>query len=194
MSMPRNSEKGSALVELSIVAVFLVTLTLGVIDFGLAWLDRQSTETAVRGGARTGANLGDDRHADYNLLRTMRAALADIPNGDIVRVVVFKASPSGVVPAACASGSPQTGLCNVYAATHLEAPQSTFSGTSSCGSTAPDRFWCPTTREDSQADGADYLGVWVELSRPRVTGIIPGRQTVRSTAVMRLEPNAGGNP
>lgn len=194
MTRLRRGQDGAALVELSIVLVFLVSLTFGVVDYGLAWLDRQATETAVRGGARTGANLGDDRYADYNLLQSIRAAMADIPSSDIVRVVVFKASSTGKVPTACAAGSPRTGLCNVYAAADLDAPQSRFTGTTSCGSSAPDRFWCPTTREDTQANGADYIGVWIELSRPRATGIVPGRQTVRSTAVMRLEPNGGGSP
>ena len=50
-------------------------------------------------------------------------------------------------------------------------------------------MWCPTTRQSQQALGADYLGVWMQVTYTYVTKIFPGSGIViKDRAVMRLEP------
>jgi hypothetical protein len=50
-------------------------------------------------------------------------------------------------------------------------------------------MWCPTSRQSQQALGADYLGVWMQVTYTYVTKIFPGSGiTIRDAAVMRLEP------
>ena len=57
------------------------------------------------------------------------------------------------------------------------------------GCTAPDRMWCPTSRQSSQAIGADYLGIYMEVRYTYITKMFPGSGiTIRDRAIMRLEP------
>jgi hypothetical protein len=146
------------------------------------------TETAARSGARTGSNLKNAALSDYNVLQAVKSGLADIPNAQIDRIVVFNANSSGTVPPTCATGTPVSGTgggaCNVYTVASLSLPSTSFG----CGATAPDRFWCPTNRAVVQSAGEDYLGVWIEAHRSRITGFVPGITTIHATAVMRLEP------
>ncbi|MBV8690292.1 MAG: pilus assembly protein [Actinobacteria bacterium] len=188
MSAPRErrmqGQRGVVMVEAALLLPVIMMIALCAIDFGLAWRDRMRTETAVRSGARTGSNLKNDSQTDYNVLQAVKAGLADIPTANIDRIVIFNATSSGTVPAACASGTASSGSCNVYTAASMNLASSSFG----CGSTAPDRFWCPTSRQVNQAAGEDYIGVWVEAHRSRITGFVPGITKIHATAVMRLEP------
>jgi Flp pilus assembly protein TadG len=185
-----GDERGAVLVEAAIVLPVIVYILVGIADFGVGWQDRLTAETAARGGARTAANLTDARLADYNVLQSVKAALADIPSGNIDRIVVFNANSSAAPAGACQAGTSQSGgstPCNVYTSASLNLDQSAFTGTTSCTGSSPDRFWCPTSRVNDQAT-ADYLGVWVQLHRAHITPLIPGQTIIHSTAVMRLEP------
>jgi Flp pilus assembly protein TadG len=184
-------ERGAVLVEASIVFSFLLLLLFGLVDFGLGWRDKMTTETAARGGVRTASKLGNTRSADYNLLQTVRSGLADIPTANVDRLVVYSANASGTAPATCIAGTPVAGVCNVYSAADFDLPLTAFTGTTSCTGTAPDRFWCPTSRVSLQSAGPDYIGVWMQVHRGRLTGLIPGDTTIQSAAIMRLEPVVG---
>ena len=53
----------------------------------------------------------------------------------------------------------------------------------------PDRFWCPVNRQNQQALGADYLGVWMQVRYDYITHVFPGTGlTIKDRAIMRLEP------
>lgn len=189
-----RNESGTVLVEMALIATLLLTLVVGIADFGFAWRDRITAENATRAGTRTASRLGDDRESDYQLLQSVKAALADVPVASIERVVVFRANSAEVPSAACRAGTPASSgatPCNVYLPSDFDLPASAFAiSGAGCASTAPDRFWCPTSRVTDQA-AADYLGVWVGLRRDRVAGLLPGDLTISSTAVMRLEPQEG---
>lgn len=187
-----RDDRGAVMVELAIISIVLLYLIAGIADFGLAWRDKLTVENATRAGARTASNLGADRSADYNLLQSVKAALADLPRANIHRVVVFPSDSTGTPSSACRTNPlPVVGqTCNVYSADQLfDLTPADFTG-STCSGTAPDRFWCPTGRVTAQAT-ADYLGVWVEIHRDRMTDLLPGQTTIRSTSVMRLEPQGG---
>jgi TadE-like protein len=183
-----SGEEGAVLVETALVIVVLVTLVFGIVDYTLAWRDRMSGEAAARAGARTASGLGNERYADYSLLQSVRSALATVPSGGVDRIVVFNANSSGSVPETCKAGTAQNGVCNVYSAADLALTLDAFAGTTSCSDSAPDRFWCPTSRSVSHAAGTDYLGLWIQLHRDHMTMLFPGQMTIRSSAVMRLEP------
>jgi hypothetical protein len=186
----RGDQRGIVMVEAALIIPLLMMLVLCSIDFGLAWRDRMRTETAARGAARTGSNLKNALLTDYNILQAVKAGLADVATTNIDRIVVFNANSSGTVPAGCAGGTAVTGTgagaCNVYTAASLSLPSSSF-GDPTC-LTGPDRFWCPKNRAVVQATGEDYLGVWIETHRGRITGFVPGVSKIHATAIMRLEP------
>jgi hypothetical protein len=180
------------LVEMVVVLPLVVLLTMGAIEFGAAWNNKLKVETAARAGARVGSNLGNTRLADWGLLQGVRSAIADLGVENVAYVVIYKASaPDGAVPSTCRTSppSPQSGLCNVYTGAQLESlTEADFAGTTTCASSAPDRYWCPLQRAVVQHQGADYLGVWILARSPTITDLFGSPLPLQARAVMRLEP------
>ncbi|MFM8303262.1 MAG: TadE/TadG family type IV pilus assembly protein [Actinomycetota bacterium] len=189
---PRGGERGAALVEIALVLPLFVVLFVGAVQFGTAWLTKLQVEGGARAGARVGSSLSSTRLADYSLLRGVAASLAKVGLDRVEHVVVYKAAgPDGRPPAGCTGSSPasQPGLCNVYSGGMLRTlDPAQFTGTTSCGSTAPDRQWCPVSRQSVLSRGPDFLGVWVKTSTASFTGVFGAAKKVTATSVMRLEP------
>ncbi len=188
-----EGDRGAVITEFALLAPLLALIVAGVLEFGLAWRDSMTVSNALRSGARVGSNAGRERGADYTILKSLQAAMAEIPDARIERIIVYKASTANsAVPAAClaiTTSGGVTGSCNVYVATDLARPLSDFAGTTSCDVGSPDEHWCPTSRQNQQALGADYLGVWMQVRYDYVTGMFPGDGlTIRDRAIMRLEP------
>jgi Flp pilus assembly protein TadG len=190
-----RGERGAALVELSVVAMLLIVIAFGIVEFGSAMNRKLEVETASRSGARVGSSLGSQRMADYGLLDATKSALNDIGLSNVAYVVVYKSTTAnGARTGTCAGNTPtsQAGLCNVYTGSQVVSlTQADFTSTGSpatCGTTAPDRFWCPTTRQNVQSLGADYIGVWIKAKYTTITGIFKSPFSLTSAAVMRLEP------
>jgi Flp pilus assembly protein TadG len=188
----RDRESGAAMVELLVVMGVLVVLVFGIIEFGNGWKNKLEVETAARAGARVGSSLGNDRLADYGLLQGTKSALANLGLSNVDYVVVYKSTTTnGQVPAACSGSTPtsQTNVCNVYTGSQLDTlTQASFTGTTSCTGSSPDRFWCPLTRKNVQSQGADYLGVWIKADSATLTAFFGSPLEIQSRAVMRLEP------
>lgn len=185
-----RDDRGATLIELALILPLLALLAFGTLEFGLAWRDSLTISNALRSGARVGSNAGDDRLADYNVLKQVESAIRDIDVARIERVVIYKADDlDGVAPQACIDGTPQAGVCNVYTAAQMDSLAETDFTDPDC-SGEPDGPWCPTTREDRQVIGGDYLGVWVKVHREWITGLFPPTTglTMTDSAVMRLEP------
>ncbi len=188
----KAGDRAAALTEFAFIAPVLALIVAGVLEFGLAWRDSMTVSNALRSGARVGSNAGRERAADYTILKSIEAAMAEIPTARIEKIIVYKADTTNSSPTtacqALTSGG-VTGVCNVYTASDLDRPLSDFTGGTTCDTTAPDRFWCPTSRQSQQALGADYLGVWMQVRYTYVTKIFPGSGlTIRDRAIMRLEP------
>ncbi len=189
-----RGDRGAALTEFVLIVPLLVLIMAGVLEFGMAWRDSMTVSNALRSGARVGSNAGRERSADYDILKSIEAAMREIPDtARVQRIVVYKANTSSSSPSAsCMAGTPSsssTNPCNVYTGADMSRPASDFSGTTSCGSTAPDRFWCPVSRQNQQALGADYLGVWMQVQYNYITHVFPGTGlTIKDRAIMRLEP------
>lgn len=186
----RRGDRGASLVELALVLPLVALLAFGTIEFGLTWRDSMTISNSLRSGVRVGSNAGDDRLADFNVLKQVEAAIAEIDNTLIERVVIYKSTTSdGAAPQACIDGTSQAGICNVYSAAQMSTlTESDFDDPACSGD--PDSAWCPTAREDRQVVGADYLGVWVQVHREWITGLFPPSAglTMTDTTVMQLEP------
>jgi Flp pilus assembly protein TadG len=180
-------------VELAVVLPVLLLLAFGVVEYGSAWNRKLQMETAARAGARVGSSLGNTRLADYGLLQGVKSAINDIGLSNVDYVVVFKSTATdGARPAGgCAGSTPTsvTGSCNVYTGAQLQSlTQADFTGTTTCGATAPDRYWCPLNRQNVQSIGADYVGVWIKARYVTITGLFKSPFFLTSAAIMRLEP------
>jgi hypothetical protein len=195
-----EGSRGAVLVEFVLIAPVFAVLMAGVLEMGLAFRDTMTVSNALRAGARVGSNAGRERLADYTILKSIEAAMAEIPTARIQKIIVYRASTSNSAPpAACLSitaptgSSPagrndSSGVCNVYGANSLNLTTSNFSGTT-CTSSQPDYNWCPTSRQSTQALGADYLGIYMEVRYTYITKMFPGTGiTIHDRAIMRLEP------
>ncbi|MBL8775097.1 MAG: pilus assembly protein [Acidimicrobiales bacterium] len=189
-----RGDRGAALTEFVLIVPIFVLLMAGVLEFGMAWRDSMTVSNALRSGVRVGSNAGRERSADYDILKSIEAAMREIPDtARVQRIVVYKANTANSAPSAsCMAGTPSSSTsapCNVYTGADMARPASDFSGTTSCGTTAPDRFWCPVNRQNQQALGADYLGVWMQVRYNYITHVFPGTGlTIKDRAIMRLEP------
>ena len=188
-------DRGAALTELVLIVPLLAMIVCGVLEFGMAWRDSMTVSNALRSGARVGSNMGDDRYADYDILKAIEAAMRQIPDtARVQRIVVYHADTANSAPTAgCMAGTPSStspNQCNVYTGADLSRLQSDFTGTTNCSTgTPPDRFWCPTSRVNNQALGADYLGIWMQVKYNWMTHMFPGTGlTIKDRVVMRLEP------
>lgn len=197
-----REERGAALLETMLVAPVFLALVLGIFEFGLIYRDVLTVSDAAGTGARAGAVVGPritagGANADYSILRSVRESLGSIPTETIDRVIVFRSGPPGAggplaqVPPACKAGSSVDGLCNVY------DPQDAFLAVQngdheyfSCDSgSGPACFWRPTSRNNGPSIyDIEYLGVYIKVSRPYVSGLFGDVFTFEQAAVVRLEP------
>jgi Flp pilus assembly protein TadG len=191
-------DDGAAMVEAAIITPIFFLVLFGVLEFGGAFRDYLTVNNASQGGARAGAIAGNDADADFKIVNAVRADAAAMPSGQVVRVVVFLASgPTSKVPPACTTATTGIGsptFCNVYTGSQLRVPDG--SGWTDCtDNTNPSRFWCPATRKTAATAAAgngppDYLGVWVEVSHPWITGLFGNSITLTSQTVTKLEARA----
>ncbi len=181
----RRSERGSVLVEAAVITPLVMTLLLGLVEFGLLAKDHLTVSNGSRAGARVGSAAGTDSLADFQVLQAVQGATGSLANVDTV--VVYKAStPSGAVPASCLAGSGVAGLCNVYDASDLGISQASFQS----GSYTKDDSWPAASRQTSQSapGGPDYLGIYVKGTHNSITNLILNQRPVKDDVIMRLEP------
>ncbi|HVT77518.1 MAG TPA: TadE family protein, partial [Acidimicrobiales bacterium] len=186
MRAHRRPERGAVLVEFALSLVLLITLLFGIVEFGLAWQDRLTLQTATRAGVRVGSNLTTNSQADYNILQAVKSAINDVGLGNVDAVVIYKSTTAdGSVPSTCVSPSVHSvvATCNAYTGAQLASIVSSQFG---CGVGALDLSWCPTVRQNLQSVGPDYLGVWIRVTHHNLTSLFGSSFKMTDSAVMRL--------
>ncbi|CAN5622544.1 hypothetical protein BH10ACT1_BH10ACT1_20250 [soil metagenome] len=185
-------ERGTVLVEMAIVSVFLLTIAAGAFDLGMAWRGGLGVNEAARTGARVGSAQGPLREADFYALSGVKSALTSSGQiDDVTRVVVFRStSATGTIPTACKTSS--TTDCQVISGADFRTAWesqavTTATTTTGCLQIATAKNWCPTTRINTQAV-AEYYGVWVQVQHDYQFPMMGSGISIARTAVMRLEP------
>ena len=199
-SRRRRDDSGAALLETMLVAPVFLALVLGVFEFGLIYRDVLSVSDAAGNGARRGALIGpripaSGVNADYEIIREVRNSLGSIQVEWVERIVVFKAGPPGAggalaqVPQACKTGDSVPGVCNVYdPANAFLAVDDEVNDYFDCDAGGRSCAWLPTSRSNGPTPSdIDYLGVWIRVQRPYVSGLFGDVFTFEQAAVMRLE-------
>jgi Flp pilus assembly protein TadG len=179
-----RGDDGAVVIEAAIAGLLFFTILFGVVEFGMAFFDYLTTSNMSRVGARTGSTLGHSTAADYQILQQVKAATSGMPTSSIQAIVVYKASSSGAAPAAAcktASSSASTSKCNFYTAANFNTALSSFD----CSGI--DQFWCPTSRKDAASDPPDYLGVYIRVLHPNITGLFGASYTYEDYTVIRIE-------
>ena len=189
-------------IELALIALLLFTMIFGIFEFGMVFRSRTTTADAAAEGARAGSIQGPNQtsqgeSADYSIIKVIRETTSAINPEDITRIVVFKGSASGAgsptsqVPASCKAGTALLNRCNVYDPnTAFERVQEGDTTYFDCTANpaSPACSWNPALRRNgpNPAD-IDYLGVWIQIRHPFVTGLFGRRLTIESASVVRLE-------
>lgn len=182
-----DGERGSVLVELTMIVPFLVLLVVGMLEMGLAWRDSSVVVGSAREGARVAAHLADAPGSDREAIRAIEASLGDLA-GDATTITIYRAaSADGSVPVNC------NNVCNVYdAQTAFSLLDNDAYWECTPSGTALDSEWCPTDREND-IRSFDYIGIRVEVDHDWYAGAFPGDGlTLNSHTVMRLEPDPNG--
>jgi Flp pilus assembly protein TadG len=190
---PAASERGVALVEFAIVALFLFSLAMGMVEYGLAYKGQENTLAATRSGVRANASLGKDVLADYQALTSLRADLAASGMlGQIELVVVYRsATADGEPPPNCLSATATGTRCNIFSQADIQTlNQATFSTTTGCSTASRSSTWCPSDRNDNQLT-ADYVGMYVRIRHPFITNFYGSGMAISQRSVMRIEPSGG---
>lgn len=213
-SRPRG-QQGAILVEIAIVVPLLFVILIATFELGMAWRTSVTSSTSARAGARVASYQGTGYQADYASLVAVASAMQSAQRATIVKVIIFKATPgSPTVPAACLALTPKTtdtaptGLntasakCNVYSGTQVRnvangtIPTTRFgAGTNTaanCTSAKLDYNWCPYLRENVQAVGVDYVGVYLESTNSTFSKMFGASFTIKDTEIMAIEPSATG--
>ncbi len=176
-------DRGAALTETALLAPLFFLLIFGIIEFGMAFRDRLSVDSAAQYSARMGAIQGNSLATDYTILAEASHYLDIAGDAENVRIVVYKASgPGDSPPAGCAAGTSQLGVCNVYSLTGIDDPANF-----GCLAGDLDVSWCPSSRNITATSG-DFLGVWISAERPYITGLFGDSITLTASTVVRIEP------
>ncbi len=197
-----TGDTGSVVVELALVAPFLIVLVLGILEFGSAFRERSNLSGALQSAARIEAASGATRSADYLALQSFYAQMNQSKNLTVDKVVIYRTtngngSPLSPTCLTNASGSAAND-CSVY--TWAQVTQvgndsggtvlSTHFGTSgtTCATSAWDFNYCPLDRHVEQSDPPDYVGVYAKVTYKSLTGMLPSTVTMTDQAVYRIDP------
>ncbi len=159
-----------------------------------------------------------DATADFVTVKRLRQGLGRIPVDWVKRIVIFKAgdptlgNPEDQLSSACTSGTGTSGTgpnvnpalayvgaCNVYDAKlafRAYETKDTAYFNSVLNPASPERHWPSRARISDPVNpvarpsytGPDYLGVYVELERPYLTGIFGKTLNLTDASIVRLEP------
>lgn len=194
-----GSDRGASLTEAAIIAPVFILLVFGLLEYGLVMRDNLTVAAMTRDTARAASAYGNEQFADFKALRVAGQTARALPVELLERIVIFDAGTvDGSISDAAHPAHPcmtsATGIdnvCNVYQLADLTTPQSAFG----CDpGVSKDRFWCPTFlngqdgREVRGSGPPDYVGVWIKVRHPFLTGLFGDEISITDEVVMRLEP------
>jgi Flp pilus assembly protein TadG len=188
------------LVEAAATVTVFFTLLFGVLEGGFLMSDYLATTSGTRAATRAATTKGNDADADYAILRQMKRETSALPSSNVQKIIIFKATgPGATVPTPCLSATLHIGVsdsgtntyCNVYDRTDFTAASTKFG----CGAPATNYYdcgWDPKTRKVAVSAGVtpDYIGVYMRVTHPAITGLFMKNYTFSSTVVYPLEPRA----
>jgi hypothetical protein len=193
-------DRGASLVEAAIVTPVFLLMVFGLLEYGLVIRDDLTVAAMTRDTARAASAYGNEPETDFKALKIAGQTARALPVQQLDRIVVFDAGsvsgsiqdPSHPAYPCRTSATGITNVCNVYFLEDLDDVQSAFGCDLADGD--KDRFWCPMARngqdgrEVSQAGPPDYVGVWIKVTHPFVTGLFGDDVTITDEVVMRIEP------
>jgi Flp pilus assembly pilin Flp len=193
-----RDEDGSSMVEFALVAVLLLMILFGIVEFGLAFRDRLTIGNAGQSAARVGTAVGNGPEADQVMLDALEQTLANLPSGGIgiVKYVDFFEADANGNPASSCPGS----KCVRYTYNYQDGPGPLCDWNPCPGDDGSGGYggaWVPSVR-DVQVGNLDVMGVDIVFSHDWITGGLVPLPDVSCTSppsdcwvdrtTMRMEP------
>lgn len=177
-------QRGQALVEFAIFVVVLANLLAGVVDIGGLLGDHVSVVYAARQGARTAAVLGNLGKADCATIGAIQAAVANLPNVNLNRIIIYKAGADGLpIDATTRASYPGFTQCNATTGTLTFTP-------------SPNGY--PPNLRNNQPFIEDSVGVELDYSYSFLLPFLPiGAASTISLvdrAIMPINPTGVASP
>jgi hypothetical protein len=183
----RRNERGAVLIEAVFVFPVLIVLTMGILEFGLAFGSSATTTASTRSGARLAAasyapaatTLAGKQAVGDQVAAAVTADLKALSNATPVGMVLYK------VDSTQTDGEPIGGF-----------PSDTMSG---CSTECLKYTWSSSTKQMVYSSGSwldpdacgttvDSVGVYVITNHHFVTGLFGSGKFLHGKTVMRLEP------
>jgi Flp pilus assembly protein TadG len=183
-----RGDHGSIIAEAALLTPFFITLLFGLLEFGGAFRDYLTVANASAAAAREGAIQGNNATADWQILHQVMRESAAMPFSQIQSVVIYKGSATASSPASTCTSS---GTCNTYSAGDMSSMAAC--GSTPCGGWATNTYpaeltWNSTTRNVLVNGPPDYVGVYITVSHPWITGLFGSSITLKSNNVAQIEP------
>lgn len=181
----RLNDDGVTAVEFALIAMLLITLAIGVFEYGMVFRDRLSVTISSREGGRIAGSAANHPDADCIILEAAVGALQSLNSGRVVEGHIYKSDENGVYPGATAS------TINTYRRATGDDDPSLIVCTGSVewipmhigGS------WGPPQRVNTEGE-ADWIGFRVVYEHDWMTNFLWWNGTVRVSddAIFRIEP------
>lgn len=168
----RLRDRGAVLIEAAIVMPLLLTLVMGIIEFGMVFSDMQTVGSSTRAGARAAVAYSRQEGFDVHAVDAVTAALTARTTGTPQEMWIYKVG-SGTEPAS--PGCSSHCLHYIWNAGTKSWDRQTGSG------------WLYTEMQACKLP-LDHLAVKVKVKHDMVTGLFGDAITLTDTTVMRLEP------
>jgi hypothetical protein len=92
-----RSEKGTTLVEFSLIFMMMMMLAIGSFEWGMGFRDRLAVSQSVREAARVGAAFGDHAQSDCAMLEAGAGALSSIGGKEVKEIWIYESDDTGTV-------------------------------------------------------------------------------------------------
>jgi len=190
-----HGDDGTIIAEAALLTPFFITLMFGMLEFGGLFRDYLTLANTTAAGARQAAIQGNVTDADYWILKSIKTASGAMPWSQVQQVIIYKANPPSAgsaplnaPPSACLTGG-QSGVCNTYSASDLAAFPATESLSWQQGTATDQGNWPASSRYVLVASpGPDYVGVYVKVLHPWITGLFGTNVTLTNNTTGQLEP------
>jgi Flp pilus assembly protein TadG len=176
----RDGQRGAVLIEAAIVMPLLITLVMGIIEFGMVFSDIQTVGASSRAGARSAVAYSRQSGYDVQAVDAVASALTARTTGTPLELWIYRVEDSGVGKT---NGAPEG--CPNFENCSVECQKYTWNGTSWVKDATT--TWVYTDMNACTLP-LEELGVRVKVRHDMVTGLFGKSITLTDKAIMRLEP------
>jgi Flp pilus assembly protein TadG len=173
----RRRQRGAVLIEAAIIMPLLLTLVMGIIEYGLVFSDKSTVGSATRAGARSAVAYSRQTGYDQQAVDAVTSALTARTTGTPLELWVYKVDTtnSNGAPVGYPTFSDCQTACQKYTWNG-----SSWDLTGGAGWAASDQNACSMP--------LDQLGVRLKVRHDLVTGLFGTSLTLTDRTIMRLEP------